>query len=138
MKKALILISAALALPTSVALAAKSAPHEPKGAPKVLYILRGTLSSYSAYDSVTPANGTITIVVKAANFHGKALRGATLSFPVDAKTRLALRHGVTTVTDGDRGVIKIRAAKRIAPADLATTLQASSARQIVDKGAPKS
>ena len=82
MKKALILVFAALMIP-SVALAAKPSPTGKggKGAPQVTYVLKGTLSSYTAYDSVTPANGSITILVKHANHHGKSLKGQTLTFP---------------------------------------------------------
>lgn len=127
MKKALILVIAALALP-SVALA--GAPTSPgKSAPKVLYILKGKLSAYTAYNSTTSTNGSITIMVGHANYHGKALKGQTLTFAVDAKTKV----NVSAITDGDKGVVKIRAAKRIAAADLATTLQAAPARQVVDQ-----
>lgn len=138
MKKALLLVFAALMIP-SVALAAKPAPggNGGKGAPQVTYVLKGTLSSYSAYDSATPANGSITILVQHANHHGKSLKGQTLTFPVDANTKVSLTDGVTAITDGDRGIVKVRAAKKIAAADLATTLQTQPARQIVDQGAKK-
>ena len=136
MKKALILILAALMIP-SVALAAKPAHHGPKAPRQVTYILKGTLSNYAAYDSVTPANGSITIVVNHANNHGKALKGATLTFPIDAKTKISLRHQLTTITNGDRGIIAVRAAKKIAPADLAATLQALPAKHVVDQGVKK-
>jgi len=135
MKKVLILILAALMIPTSVALA--KPPHPNKPVPQVTYVLKGTLSNYMAYDSVTPANGSITIVVKRAMPHAKSLKGQTLVFPIDAKTKISLRHHMTTITNGDKGIIKVRAAKHIAPADLVATLQASSAKQIVDQGAPK-
>jgi len=135
MKKALIFIVAALMIP-SVAFAAKSAPNDKggKGAPKVMYVLKGTLSNYSAYDSVTPANGSITIVVSHANYHGKSLKGQTLTFPVDANTKISLENGVTAITNGDMGIVKVRAAKNITAADLAATLQAIPARQAVDQG----
>jgi hypothetical protein len=45
-----------------------------------------------------------------------------------------LRNGVTSIADGDRGMVKVRALKRIAPADLATTLQGTNLFQIIDKG----
>src|SRR5579862_3555140 len=143
MKKALILVFAALLIP-GAALAAKPAhpthPTHPthgsgaggsksKSAPNVLYVLKGTLSGYTAYDSSTSTNGSITIVVSRANYHGK-----TLTFPVDSKTKVSLENGLTTITDGDKGIVKVRAAKKIPAADLATTLQASSAKQIVDQG----
>ncbi|HLX32951.1 MAG TPA: hypothetical protein VKR79_09335 [Gaiellaceae bacterium] len=148
MKKALILVFAALLIP-GAALAAKPAhpthPTHPthgsgaggsksKSAPNVLYVLKGTLSGYTAYDSSTSTNGSITIVVSRANYHGKTLKGQTLTFPVDSKTKVSLENGLTTITDGDKGIVKVRAAKKIPAADLATTLQASSAKQIVDQG----
>ena len=86
MKKALILVIAALAIP-SVALAAKPAAPGGKGAPKVAYILKGKLSAYMAYDKTTSTNGSITILVGAANYHGKALKGQTLTFALNAKTQ---------------------------------------------------
>jgi hypothetical protein len=135
MKKALILVLAALVIP-SAALAAKPA-HGHKKPHMVTYVLRGTLSAYTAYDSVTPANGSITILVKHADKHGHALKGQSLTFAIDANTKLHLAKGLTTVTDGDRGGISLRAPRKIAPADLVATLQLSPAKHIVDRGAPK-
>ncbi len=132
MKKALLLVVAALMVP-GVALAAKPA-HGPKTPPQVTYVLKGTLSNYTAYDSGTMTNGSITIVVSHANKHAKSLKGQTLTFPVDANTKISLADGVTAITNGDMGVVKVRAAKHIPAADLATTLQAESAKQIVDQG----
>jgi hypothetical protein len=137
MKKALILVIAALMLPTA-ALAAKPAHHSKPPKPHmVTYVLTGTLSAYTAYDSVTPANGSITILVKHADKRGHALKGQSLTFPVDANTKVALRHGLTTVTDGDRGIISLRAPRKIAAADLVATLELSSAKHVLDLGAPK-
>ena len=138
MKKALILVIAALMVP-GVALAAKNPSHGPKKPTQTTYVLKGTLSSYTAYNSDTQTNGSITILVRHANHHStKTLKGQTLTFPVDAKTKISLADGVTAITDGDRGVVKVRAAKHIPAADLASTLQAQSARQVVDQGAPSS
>ena len=135
MKKALILVLAALVIP-SAALAAKPAhgPKPPKRPHMVTYVLRGTLSAYTAYDSVTPANGSITIAIKHANRRGHALKGQSLTFAVDANTKLHFRHGVTAITDGDRGGIRLRAPRKIAAADLVATLQLSPARHINDRG----
>ncbi len=58
----------------------------------------------------------------------------TLTFPVAPTTKISLENGVSAIADGDRGIVKIRAPKRIAAADLAATLQAIAARQIIDKG----
>ena len=130
MKKALILVFAALMIVPSVALAARTTPPT-SHAPKVLYILKGKLSAYHAYDSVTPANGSITITINRANYHGRALHGQTLTFPVGPRTRVTLEDGVTTITDNDRGMVTIRAPRRIPAADLAATLQTYTARHIV-------
>ena len=134
MKKALLLVIAALMVP-SIALAAKPAPAAKggKGGPKVVYVLKGKLSAYSAYNA--PTNGSITIVVSHANYHGKALRGMTLTFPLDAKSKISLENGLTTITDNDNGIVKVKAAKNIAAANLAATLQAIAARQVVDQRA---
>jgi len=137
MKKALILVFAALVIP-SVALASKPAAPGGKGNPIVTYKLHGTLSNFTAYDSTTPANGSITILVSHANRHGKGLTGQTLTFPVDANTKIVLNDGVTAITNGDVGMVKVRAPKKIAPADLVAQIQTYSARKIIDHGAPKS
>jgi hypothetical protein len=131
MKKAIVLVLAALALP-GVALAAK--PASPgKSAPKVQYVLRGSLSAYTPYNSVGPVMGSITIMIKSSNYHAKALKGQSLTFVVDAKTKV----NVKTIKDGDKGIVKIRALKRIPAANLAATLQAAPARPVIDQ-APSS
>lgn len=135
MKKALILVIAALALP-SVALAAARPAHVSASAPKVAYILKGKILAYQAYNTVGPVIGSVTIMVGHSNYHGKALHGMTLTFPVDAKTRVVL-HNAKPIAAMDRGIVKIRALKKIAAVDLAATLQLSSAKQIIDMGAPK-
>jgi hypothetical protein len=136
-KKLIVLAVVALAVP-SVALADKGGGHghQGKSAPNVLYILRGTLSGYAAASSGT--DGSITIDVKASNRHGRALRGQTLQLPLSDHTRIVMRHGTTAIADGDRGIVKVRAPKRVAAADLPATLQAAMARQVIDQGAPKS
>jgi len=133
MKKALILVIAGLMVP-GVALAATKSAHGPKKPAQVTYVLKGTLSNYTAYDSVTPANGSITILVQHGNKHAKSLKGQTLTFPVDANTTITLADGVTAITNGDSGIVKVRAAKNIPAADLAATLQAQAAKKIVDQG----
>jgi hypothetical protein len=133
MKKAALLVLAALMIPTGVALAA----HGAKPVPQVTYELKGTLSGYTAYNSATKANGTISILVSSVNEGVKSLNGQTLTFPVDAKTKITLKGGLTGITNGDGGMVKVVAAKKIAPADLAAMLQAQAAKQIVDQGAKK-
>ena len=114
MKKAIVFLAVALALPTSVAFAKGS--HPPKGgksAPKVQYILKGTLSAYTAYDSSTSTNGSITIDVKHANYHGKALKSASLTFTLTANSKVSFRHksSLADSTATAKGVIAIRAPK---------------------------
>ncbi|HUZ15723.1 MAG TPA: hypothetical protein VMU72_06045 [Gaiellaceae bacterium] len=138
MKKGILLAVVAALLITPAAAIAKGGPGKGgKGAPKVMYVLRGTLSSYTAYNNSIygPADGSITITVTHANRHGRALKGQALTFPVGANTRISLANGVTAIANGDTGIVKVKAAKRIAAADLASTLQATTARQIVDQGA---
>ena len=72
-----------------------------------------------------------------ANKQNKTLKGQTLTFPVDASTKISLKHGVTAITNGDTGIVKVRAAKKIPAATLSAVLQASSAKQIVDQGVKK-
>lgn len=134
MKRALIFVIAALMIP-SVALAKGNPGHGHQGgksAPKVSYVLKGTLSGYTAANGTTP--GSITIAVTHANHHGHALKGQTLTFPTDATTKVTLKDGVTAITDGDTGSVTVRAPKKIAAADLASTLQTYNARHIIDKG----
>jgi hypothetical protein len=133
MKKALILVIAALMVP-SVALAATSAPSSKSGksAPKLTYVLKGTLSGFSAYNSSTSTDGSITIVVSKANYRGKVLKGKTLTFPLDANSKIYVKLGLTAITNGDKGFVRVRAAKKISGATLAATLQAIPASQVVD------
>jgi hypothetical protein len=135
MKKLIVLLAVALAIPTSVALA-KGKPTSPgKSAPKVLYILKGTLSGYTPFDSSTSTNGSITIMVNHSNRHGRVLKGLTLTFTgqVTVSTKVRLHDGATTIGDGDRGIVKVRALKRIDPSLLAATLQSTPVRMIIDQ-----
>jgi hypothetical protein len=142
MKRLLPFVIAALVIP-SVALAKGKPPKPGKSAPKVQYIFKGTLSGYTAYDSSTSTNGSITILVKHSNRHGKALKGQTLTFTgeVTVSTKVRLHHGVATGisgTGGDRGVVKLRAPKRIDPSALMSTLESTPVRQVIDQGHAKS
>lgn len=141
MKRGLLLAVAAALLIAPAAAFAKGGPGsggpgKGKGTPKVMYVLRGTLSNYTPYNNSIygPQNGSITITVTGANHHGKALKGQVLTFPVGANTTVTLASGVSAVTNGDRGMVKVKAAKKIAAADLASTLQGIAAFQVIDKG----
>jgi hypothetical protein len=142
MKRVIPFAIAALLVP-SVALAKgpnpNRGPHGNHGKANVLYVLRGTLSGYSAYDSSTSTNGSITIDVKGANRHGRALKGMSLTFTGElaSTTRVVLHNGVTVIADGDRGLVKIRAPREprdMSGSDLAAALTALSVRQVVDQG----
>jgi hypothetical protein len=105
MKRAIVLVAVALAIPTSVAFAKAPSPHHPtqgKSAPKVMYVLKGTLSNYLAATSTTDGSISITVTskTKITNQNGKAQ---------------------TTVADGTKGMVKFRAPKRVS-GDLATAL----------------
>jgi hypothetical protein len=119
MKKAIVFLVAALALavPTGVAFAKSPHGHQGthgKSAPKVKYVLKGTLSGYTAFDASTNTDGQISILVKRANHHGRALKNMTVTFTVTATTRVTFKHSKqTTINDGDKGVIKFRAPKTI-------------------------
>lgn len=141
---ALVALAAALALPAGAVAAKPPHPSHPSrssntslsrpshpshpAAPKVLYVLRGALSAYAPAAGSTA--GSVTIVVSRSNRHGKALKGETLVFAVDARTRVVL-HG-RDFASGDRGIVKVRGPKAL---DL-TALQALAARQVIDQGAP--
>src|SRR5579871_2545510 len=124
MKRGILLAVLAAVLITPAAAMAK---HGPGGKParKVTYVLKGTLSNYTAYTNSIygSTDGSITITVTHANSHGKALKGQTLTFAVDANTKISLENGVSAIANGDKGIVKVRAAKKIAAADLASTLQ---------------
>jgi hypothetical protein len=122
----------------SVALAAKPAdpgksqePHG-KSAPQVMYVLKGTLEAYTAASGNTA--GTVSILVKASNHHGASLKGETLRFNTSSSTRVVVRGGGTLAVL-DKGIVKVRGPKKLAPnQDLATVLQALTARRVIDQG----
>ena len=132
MKKAIVLVAVALVIPTSVAFA-KANPTRGKSNPKVMYVVKGTLSSYTAATSL--ADGSISITVNHSNYHGRALKGQTMTFSTTMKTRVTMLNGATTITDGARGVLKFKAPLRLgAGTDAATALPAmAKALHIIDQ-----
>ena len=132
MKKAIVLLVVALAIPTSVAFA-KGTPNHGKSNPMVMYVLKGALSSYQA--ATADADGSISITVNHSNYHGRQLKGQTLTFSTTAKTRVTMVNGATTITDGANGVLKFKAPlHRKGDTTLVTTLTASAkALHIIDK-----
>ena len=114
-------------------------PAGSHGKAKVVYVLKGNLSAYTAYDSSTSTSGSITLDVKRANRHGRAPKGTQLVFTgmVTSGTKISLADGVTVVADGDRGIVKVRAPrepKTMSGSDLAAVLTALPVRQVLDQG----
>jgi hypothetical protein len=143
MKKLLPFAIAALIIP-GVALA-KGQPtkgtHPDHGKANVMYVLRGAVYAYTAYDSTTSTPGSITIDVNHANRHGKLLVGQTITISTGANTRVQLKNGVTSIAaaqPGDRGTVKVRGArlafKSATLADVQTTLLNQPAFKIADSG----
>ena len=124
MKRAIVCLIFALALPTGVAFAKgpQNKGTHGKSAPKVMYVLKGTLSAYTA--ASTSATGQISIDVKHTNYHGRALKGQTLTFTLAANSRVTFRHGGHAggqIVDGTKGYITVRAPKKVT-GDLVTEL----------------
>jgi hypothetical protein len=108
MKKAIVLAVAVLALPTSVALAAKPS-HPTQGAksnPIVQYVLKGTLTSYTP--ATDQAEGSVTIDVAHSNFHS-SLKNQHMEFATTMKTHITFPNGATTLTTPAKGVLKFKA-----------------------------
>jgi hypothetical protein len=127
MKKAIVFLVAALALPTSVAFAKPSHPARGgKSAPRVQYILKGTLSAYTAAGDTS--TGSITIDVKHSNYHGRLLKNQSLTFTLTSKSKVTFRHK-STLAEGQtaRGVIAVRAPKKIT-GDIVTELPSQAKR----------
>jgi hypothetical protein len=142
-KKLLVLAALAMAVP-SLALAAK--PPTPgnsqgthgKSAPKVTLILAGTLTAYTPASGNT--DGHVTIMIKHANHHAKTLVNTqtplSLIINLSSATKVRMHENATTITDGDRGIVKVRLPKNTPAASLATTLATlpTVAFQVIDQG----
>jgi hypothetical protein len=98
-----------------------------------MYVLKGSLSGYTA--AAGTVDGQISITVNHSNYHGRALKGQTLTFSTTTKTRVTMVHGATQITDGAKGVLKFRAPLRnTSNAPLATMLTGSAkALHIIDQ-----
>jgi hypothetical protein len=108
------------------ALAAKPT-HPTKPTPTVLYVLRGSLSHYTAASATS--KGSITITVKNTNLESSKLAKMTLTFALDAKTKVLL-HKDKPIADGDRGIVKLHAPM----GSTATQLQTHTAFELIDQG----
>jgi hypothetical protein len=145
MKKILPFAIAALMVPGAAFAKGPNHPnkgtHPNHGKAKAMYVLKGMIYAYSAYDSTNSTAGSITIDVKHSNRHGKLLVGQTITITVGAKTKLRLKNGVTSIATsqpGDRGMIKIRASKLAFKSatltDVQNALQDQPAHMVTDWG----
>lgn len=109
------------------------------GKARVMYVLRGAVYGYTAYESSTP--GSLTIVVNQSNRHGTLPSGQTVPITIGASTKVQLNNGVTSIASaapGDRGTFKIRAPrlafKSATLSDVENALINQPAIQVVDHG----
>jgi hypothetical protein len=144
MKKVLPFVLAALMIP-SVALAKGPNPnagsHTNHGKARVMYVLKGMIYAYTAYDSSTSTPGSVTIDVNHSNRHGRLLVGQTITISLGANTKINLENGVTSIAasqPGDLGMVKVRgpklAFKSAVLTDLQTALQNQPAHMVTDWG----
>jgi len=144
MKKTILLAVAALALP-SVALAKPPSTHtnHSKAAPKVMYVLKGTISAYVAPTSATQ-DGSITILVTHSNYHGRILKNNPFTFPVSMNTRFTYQNGTSAATISGTstatGMVKFKAPFKVAGGSgaLAAALPTMAKALHVIVNAPKS
>jgi flagellar basal body-associated protein FliL len=132
-RKALAVIALALVI-TGVAFAttAQASKGKSKAAPKVTYILKGTLSNFTA--ASTTASGSVTISVTHSNYHAHALVGQQLTFAISMTTPTNLTGG--TITNGAHGIVKFRAPLRVANTTLMAALTATTpmtASQVISR-----
>jgi hypothetical protein len=129
LKPTVVLTALALAA-APAALAAKPVtpahPNAPSKAHAVTFVLHGTLSHFVAANGATP--GTVTVLVSAANHHGAALKGQTLTFALPAGSKVVF-DADKQITDGERGLVQVRAPKKTD----AATLQTLNPRMVIDQ-----
>ncbi|HET7129480.1 MAG TPA: hypothetical protein VFJ93_10450 [Gaiellaceae bacterium] len=122
-----------LALLAPAAALAKGKPSDPgsqsKASPKVMYVLRGTLTAYTPASGTS--NGLVTITVKSSNRHGASLKNLSLTFAVSSSTKV-----VGSFTANDNGIVKLRGAK--AGLGDPSTFGTLVAKQVIDQGTPSS
>lgn len=94
-----------------------------------MYILKGTLTAYTAANGTT--NGSVTILVKSSNRHGASLKNLSLTFAVSSSTKI-----VGTFTANDNGIVKLRGAK--AGLGDPSTFPTLVAKQVIDQGTASS
>lgn len=135
-RKTLTLLVLALAIPGAALAAKPQHPSTPtsqsKAAPKVMYVLKGTLWNYTAASSTV--NGSITINVTHSNYHAHALVNTSVTFAIASTTGTTLKNG--TISNGAKGIIKFKAPLKVSNTTLMAALAPSqmTARQVIDHG----
>lgn len=139
-RKTLAFVALALAAPGVALAATANPPNAPatRSAPKVMYVLTGTLWSYTA--ATSGADGSITIHFTHSNYHGRALRGADLTFAVSRNTTITFKNGASTINDGARGMVKFRGPKNTTNARLLAALSPNhtTAVQVIAEASSRS
>jgi hypothetical protein len=146
MRKVLLPLAIVALMIPGVALAKGKPPtagtHSNRGKANVMYVLKGDIYAYQAYDSATQTNGFISIDVKSSNRHGKLLDGQTaVQITVGPNTKIELENGVTSIAasaPGDLGMVKVRAPrlafKSATLSDVQNALLNHAAHMVTDWG----
>jgi hypothetical protein len=153
MRKVLLPLAIAALMIPGVALAKGPNPHSGThsnhGKAKVMYVLKGVLSGYTAYTPAANGNpavdGQISILVQHSNRHGKLLVGQQQPIVIDIgqNTKVNLANGLTQIApSGDYGMVKLRASKLAFKSatlnDLLAALTGQPAHMVTDWGPPAS
>jgi hypothetical protein len=129
MRKVIVALALVLALP---ALALAAQPAQPgKSAPKVLYILKGTVTAFTP--SSGGADGSITLTVTKSNLHRAALKDQSLTLVVKPTTKVVFDTD-GELTTGEKVIVKVKEVRRTT--DAVATLSGKNAKQVIDQGAP--
>jgi hypothetical protein len=106
-----------------------------KAAPRVMYVLKGTVTNYGAANGAT--DGTVTLTVTHANRAGKNLtaylKNDSLTFAVSSGTKIVLHDGAA-IANGDKVLVKVRGPKSAAA--FVAAAPDLKAFQVIDQGAP--
>ena len=118
---------AALFVPAA-AFAAKPPHPTTPATPTVSYVLRGTLTAYTAASGNTPGSVTISVksAVSGANHVAKALKGHSYTLVVTSTTKVTLHKGAFTAND--KGTVKFQGKKSL------TDAGGQTATQVLDQG----
>jgi hypothetical protein len=126
MSKVLIVLALALAVP---ALAIAAQPAQPgKSAPKVQYVLKGTLTSFTP--STGDTDGSITFMITKSNHHGATLKDQSLMLLIKPSTKVVFDTD-GELTPEETVVVKVRELRRTT--DALALLTGKNARQVVDQ-----